>query len=81
MQEGEPERLISRGSEGREDKLLGEGEKNMENRKIEEKTTKDIRIDAGLHQLLKLEATKRSMTIKTLLEGYLAELLAVESEE
>lgn len=39
--------------------------------------TKQIRIDAGLHQLLKVKAAKSGMSIKTLLEGYLAELLAV----
>lgn len=50
------------------------------NRKIDKKTTKQIRIDIGLHELLKSKAKKRSMTIKTLLEGYLAELLAVEND-
>jgi len=44
-------------------------------------STKQIRIDAGLHQRLKLEATKRSMSIKTLLEGYLADLLGVPSDK
>ena len=40
--------------------------------------TKRVRIDAGLHQLLKIRAAKSSMNIKMLLEEYLAELLAVE---
>jgi len=43
--------------------------------------TKQIRIDAGLHQLLKIKATKAGESIKTLLEGYLAEMLAVEGTE
>ena len=43
--------------------------------------TKQIRIDAGLHQLLKVKAAKSGMSIKTLLEGYLAEVLAVEGTE
>lgn len=41
-------------------------------------STKQIRIDAGLHQLLKIKAAKAGISIKTLLEGYLAELLAVD---
>lgn len=45
------------------------------------KLTKQIRIDAGLHQLLKLKATKEGKSIKTLLEGYLADLLAVEESK
>lgn len=40
--------------------------------------TKQIRIDAGLHKLLKVKAAKSGMSIKTLLEGYLADLLAVD---
>jgi len=32
-----------------------------------------VRIDRGLHQLLKIEAAKHSMSIKTLLEGYIAD--------
>jgi len=52
----------------------------MKDNKIDKKVTKQIRIDAGLHQLLKVKATESEMFIKTLLEGYLAELLAVDSE-
>ena len=37
--------------------------------------TKQIRIDVGLHQLLKIKAAKSGMTIRTLLEGCLADLL------
>lgn len=68
--------------------LLMEGDKgeSMGKRKtIEEsknriKTTKQIVIDAGLHELLKIKAAKSRMSIKTLLEGYLADLLAKENE-
>lgn len=35
--------------------------------------TKQIRIDSGLHQLLKVKAAKSGMSIKTLLEGYIAD--------
>ena len=40
--------------------------------------TKQIRIDTGYHTLLKIKAAKSGMSIKTLLEGYLADLLALE---
>lgn len=50
----------------------------MDNRKIDRKNTKQIVIETELHQRLKLMATKRSMTIKTLVEGVLAEFLAIE---
>ncbi len=41
--------------------------------------TKQIRIDAGLHRLLKIKASKHSMSIKTLIEGYVAEILKEET--
>lgn len=50
----------------------------MENRQIDKKLTKQIRIDAGLHRLLRIKASNASMTIKTLVEGCLAELLEVK---
>lgn len=53
----------------------------MNSQQIDKNKTKQIRIDFGIHQLLKLEATRRSMSIKTLLEGYLADLLAVEEKK
>lgn len=51
----------------------------MENRQIDRKTTKQIRIDSGLHQLLKIKAAKSGMSIKTLLEGCVADLLVEET--
>ena len=51
---------------------------NNTSRQIDTKLTKQIRIDVGLHQLLKVKAATAGMTIKDFLEGYLAELLAVE---
>ena len=50
----------------------------MQNRQIDNKPTKQIRIDAGLHQILKVKAAKLRLTIKALLEGYLADLLGVQ---
>jgi predicted HicB family RNase H-like nuclease len=50
------------------------------NRQVDKKTTMQIRIDTGLHQLLKIKAAKAGVSIKTLLEGYLANLLAPEGE-
>ena len=49
----------------------------MQKRQIDKKTTKQVRIDAGLHQLLKIKAAEQGESIKGLLEGYLADILAV----
>ncbi len=57
------------------------GIKQMTNRQIDKKTTKQVRIDAGLHQMLKIKSAKAGVSIRTLLEGYLANLLAVKKEE
>jgi predicted HicB family RNase H-like nuclease len=42
--------------------------------------TKQIRTDVELHQLLKVDAARPRMSIKTLLEGYLADLLSVKNK-
>ena len=53
----------------------------MENRQIDKNLTKQIRIDAELHQLLKVKAARAGISIKTLVEGYLADLLAVDDKK
>lgn len=53
----------------------------MKKLQIDRNKTKQIRIDAGLHQLLKVKAAKSGMSIKTLLEGYLADLLAIDNSK
>lgn len=55
--------------------------KKMQNRQIDNKTTKQVRIDAGMHRLLKLKATESGMTIKQFLEEYLADALEVKSDK
>ncbi len=69
---------IPRGSEG--GKVLGTLRNNMENRQIDTKQTKQIRIDKELHQLAKLEAVKRRETLKTLTEKALEVLLEDKKE-
>ncbi len=49
------------------------------NRKIDSKSTKQVVIDIGLHQLLKIKAATSGMSIKTLLEGYIADILKEET--
>lgn len=51
-----------------------------DDRQIDKKPSKQVRIDTGLHRLLKKKAVEENTTIKGLLEEYLAELLAVEPE-
>jgi predicted HicB family RNase H-like nuclease len=52
----------------------------MTNRQIDKKVTKQVRIDMGLHQLLKIQAAKDGMSIRTLLEGYVADILNEKKE-
>lgn len=51
----------------------------MKRQQIDQRSTKQVRIDTGLHKLLKLKATEAGISIKGLLEEFLAEILAVES--
>lgn len=53
----------------------------MNNRQIDKKVTKQVRIDAGLHQILKIKSAKAGVSIRTLLEGHLADLLEIKNEE
>ena len=53
----------------------------MKSQQSDKNLTKQIRIDTELHRLLKIKAAESSMTIKELLEGYLAELLAAEESK
>lgn len=58
---------------------MGEKENKTRSRQIDKKLTKQIRIDTGYHTLLKVKAAKSGMSIKTLLEGYIADLLENET--
>ncbi len=53
----------------------------MRNRQIDTNKTKQIRIDSELHRLLKIKATTAGISIKDFLEGYLADLLALEEKK
>lgn len=57
--------------------------KNKKNtcQQSDKNSTKQIRIDAGLHKLLKLKAINEGTTIKSVLEDYLAEVLAVDNQK
>ncbi len=67
---------IPRGSEG--GKVLGALRNNMNNRQIDIKQTKQIRIDKELHQVAKLEAVKKRETLKTFTERALELLIEQE---
>jgi len=45
------------------------------------KTTKQVRIDSGVHMYLKIKAAKTGKTIRELVEGCLAELLATDNDD
>ena len=52
----------------------------MENRQIDKKKTKQVRIDAGMHQLLKMTATRSGKSIKAFLEELLMDLPTIDGE-
>ena len=53
--------------------------KTIKNRLVDEKSTKQVLIDCQLHKEVKIEAAKRSTTIRALIEEGLAEVLACEN--
>ena len=53
----------------------------MQNRLIDKNKVKQVLVEAELHKLLKVKAATSGMSIKTLLEGCLADLLAVKEEK
>jgi len=53
----------------------------MQNLQIEEKLTKQVVIEAGLHKELKLMAIRAGMSLKALLEGYIADGLDKDKEQ
>lgn len=46
------------------------GKVNMK-RQSDKKVTKQIRIDSGMHKIVKVEASRRGQTIKELVEEYI----------
>lgn len=48
------------------------------NKRVDQRTTKQVRIDEGLHNLLKIRAEAEKTTIRELIERCLAELLEVK---
>jgi len=48
-------------------------------RQSDKNRTKQVRIDAGLHKLLKVRAAEAGTSIRSVLEDYLAELLEVSN--
>lgn len=53
----------------------------MKSRQIDRKSTKQVRIDAGYHKLLKMEAAELGNSIKGIVEGLLAEHFQVEGTD
>ena len=49
----------------------------MEKRQSDNKKTKQVRINADLHHALKISAAKSKMSLKTLVETYLTELVEI----
>lgn len=54
--------------------------KTSKNRQIDTKLTKQIRIDSGIHHIIKLKAAESQQSIKDLVEASLADVLAVDTK-
>lgn len=48
---------------------------------VDNKSTKQVRIDAGWHKLLRIKAAQRGTSIKALLDEIFSEALGVEENE
>ena len=53
----------------------------MKSKLIDQKTTKQIKIDVGLHRLLKIESAKSGKTLRELVEGSIVELIGEISKQ
>ncbi len=53
-------------------------EKNAKSRQIDTKSTIHVRIDRGWHQLIKIRAAERNMSIKGLIQEGFEEQFAVD---
>lgn len=51
------------------------------NRQSDNKPTKQVRIDVGIHRLLKIKAASERTTIRALIEGSLADVLEVKCND
>lgn len=49
-------------------------------RQVDKKKTKQVRIDAGVHRLLKIKAAQTGESLRGLIEGALTEVLAIETD-
>lgn len=58
---------------------MQEKRKQNDGRQIDQRSTKQVRIDTGLHKHTKIEAAKRGVTIRELVEEGLAEVLATSN--
>ncbi len=52
----------------------------MKSKQINKNHTTLVRIDTELHRLLKIKAATEKTTIRTLIEGILADILQVKSD-
>lgn len=50
-------------------------------KQVNKNSRKPVPIDEGIHQLVKIQAAKLGMTIKSLVEGYIAEGLKEETTQ
>jgi len=59
---------------------MNKRKKKLNGKLIYQRSTKPVRIDSGLHREAKIEAAKRGVMIRDIVEEGLAEVLAVDYE-
>ncbi|MEX0617019.1 MAG: hypothetical protein WD231_04410 [Candidatus Woykebacteria bacterium] len=50
-------------------------------RQVDKTKTKQVRIDASIHKLLKVYVAKRGETLRSVIEGELADILGVDNDK
>jgi hypothetical protein len=55
-------------------------EKKTKGKQVNQRSTKPVRIDSGIHYQLKVMSAKQSTSMRDLIEGCLIELLAVKDD-
>ena len=55
--------------------------KMLQTRQIDKNNAKQVRVDASIHQLLKIRAAESGETLRSLIEGSLGEMLGVKNKK
>lgn len=62
-------------------KGVAEGQYMSTKRKVDKNKSKQVRIDAGIHKLLKIHCAERGETLRSVIEGCLADVLGADIDK